>query len=67
MRGIRAATEDVYGREGAFSLPLLTWARRIDEVSDTDTTQKIAQSKKSTINHHLSRFYPQIKGPHKRD
>ncbi|EME45745.1 hypothetical protein DOTSEDRAFT_128150 [Dothistroma septosporum NZE10] len=28
--------------------------------------RKATQSKKSTINHHLSRFYPQIIGPHKR-
>ncbi|EGP89343.1 uncharacterized protein MYCGRDRAFT_29515, partial [Zymoseptoria tritici IPO323] len=28
--------------------------------------RKPGAAKKSTINHHLSRFYPQIKGPFKR-
>ncbi|KAI5362262.1 Putative ribosomal protein MRP10 [Septoria linicola] len=28
--------------------------------------RKTTQQSKSTINHHLSRFYPQIIGPHKR-
>ncbi|KAK4502802.1 hypothetical protein PRZ48_006228 [Zasmidium cellare] len=28
--------------------------------------RKTQQQKKSSINHHLSRFYPNIKGPHKR-
>ncbi|KAF2860669.1 hypothetical protein K470DRAFT_216657 [Piedraia hortae CBS 480.64] len=30
-------------------------------------TKRLVQQKKSRINHHLSRFYPMIIGPHKRN
>lgn len=43
---------------------LLVEGKRV--LTSISSLQKAGQTKKSTINHHLSRFYPQIIGPHKR-
>lgn len=58
----RAAITSVYGCTGKFCIPLL----RTRYLRADCGAQKPTETKKNNINYHLSRFYPQIIGPHKR-
>ena len=61
MRGAGTAITGVYGCESESTASRKPWVG--DEANEM---QKAQTAKKSDINYQLSRFYPQIKGPHKR-
>lgn len=65
LRRIGAAVESMYGCK-SMSLGLVRPPGCAEMAADIHTSQKPTDKKKSTINHHLSRFYPQMVGPHKR-
>jgi len=64
LRGIRAEVTAMHGRSGMFStiIPQNRFNRLI-----CNPQQRPASGPKNNINYHLSRMYPKIKGPHKRD
>ena len=60
LRTTGAEIAAVYGCAGTFTpCPLAKGM--------TDPSQRDLNQKKNNINYHLSRMYPKIKGPHKRD
>lgn len=63
LRDAGAIATGVYGCAGMYS----SWTSTFWLGSLTHGLwQKPTEAKKSNINYHLSRFYPQIIGPHKR-